>query len=240
MTPRRIAVIGTGHTATGGTLPPATIANRVAPGITAELVETEQGVFPGTPQAREQTEREYIKTGQEAARAGYDAIFINTVGDYGLKELRSIVGIPVIGAGEAAMLFARALGTPFAIVTIWPPTLAFIYDGLIADYGMGEYCAGVRYAMAENSLDTLGDDDNFVEKMRRGDVDSLDNVIAHCHKALEAGARTIVMGCTCMAPIADSLAAACDAPVIEAMATGYGMTELALRQLNPGTSSGHT
>ena len=236
---RRIAVIGTGHTATGGRTPPTQIADRVSPGMQAELVETEQGFFPGTPADRLKTVAEYVKTGEKAAADGYDAIFINTVGDYGLPELRASLSIPVIGAGEAGMLMGRAMGAPFSIVTIWPPELAFIYDGLIADYGMEDYCQGVRYAMAENALEELADDDNFVERMRRGEVDSMENLTAHCRKAVESGAKTIMLGCTCMAPIAHLLAEQSTVPVIEAMTTGYGITELALKQLNPHLTQGH-
>ena len=236
----RIAVIGTGHTATGGSTPPASIAAVVGDGFHAELVETESQVFPGDREARLQVVEGYIAAGESAAGQGFDGIFINTVGDYGLAQLRARLTIPVIGAGEASMLLARALTGRFSIVTIWPPELDFIYRQLLHDYDMGDFCTGVRYASAENALDALADDDNFVEQMRRGEVSSMDNLIGHCRRAAQDdGAEVVLLGCTCMSPAAPLIAVGSPVPVIDPLTTGYRMTELALRQVNQGRAAEH-
>lgn len=54
-----------------------------------------------------------------------DAVLIGCFGDPGLLALRELVGVPVTGLAEAAMLAAAALG-PYAIVTggaAWAPML---------------------------------------------------------------------------------------------------------------------
>ena len=230
-----IAVIGTGHTATGGSEPPAAISTVVGAGFKARLVETPTQIFPGDPKARLEVVEGYVAAGESAARQGFDGIFINTVGDYGLAELRARLTIPVIGAGEASMLLARALTGRFSIVTIWPPELDFIYRQLLEDYDMADFCTGVRYASAENALQALADDDNFVEQMRRGEASSMDNLIGHCRLAArDDGAEVVLLGCTCMAPAAQLIAAGSPVPVIDPLTTGYRITEVALRQVNQG------
>ena len=58
---------------------------------------------------RKMSEIATLECGLRAANDGADAIFIPTVGDYALHDLRSTLRIPVIGAGEAAMHVALTL-----------------------------------------------------------------------------------------------------------------------------------
>jgi allantoin racemase len=51
-----------------------------------------------------------------AEAEGYDVFAIGSVQDPALEEARSLVDIPVVGYGEAAMHFACCLGSRFAIV----------------------------------------------------------------------------------------------------------------------------
>lgn len=51
-----------------------------------------------------------------AEAAGYDVFAIGSVQDPGLEEARSLVDIPVVGYGEAAMHFACLLGGRFAVI----------------------------------------------------------------------------------------------------------------------------
>jgi Asp/Glu/hydantoin racemase len=55
-----------------------------------------------------------------AERDGFDAAFINSTSDYGLTEIRSIVGMPVVGGGEAGLKVAASLGRHFALIQVWP------------------------------------------------------------------------------------------------------------------------
>lgn len=51
-----------------------------------------------------------------AEASGYDVFALGSVQDPGLEEARSLVDIPVVGYGEAAMHFACLLGSRFAVI----------------------------------------------------------------------------------------------------------------------------
>ena len=51
-----------------------------------------------------------------AEAEGYDVFAVGSVQDPGLEEARSLLDIPVVGYGEAAMHFACMLGSRFAVI----------------------------------------------------------------------------------------------------------------------------
>lgn len=229
----RIAVIGTGFGrsslapgsgATANRAPTPEIAAIVGHGVKAELIETRLSLFPGTPYERGMGAVGYIEAGIRAQDEGFDAVFINTFGDYGIDELKSAVKIPVVGAGEAAMTMASMLGRKFAIVTIWPKSLNFIYDERIRNCGMANRCVGVFNVLADAEM-ARGRDSDPVNDMRAGKTAMIDRIVAVANQAIAAGADTIALGCTCMAPVGQKIAARLPVPVIEAATAGYKYTE---------------
>lgn len=225
----KIAVIGTGFRATGDDLPPREISEFAASGFEARLVEQRLPAFPMNQINRTLSEVATIEAGLNAAERGFDAIFINTVGDYGLASLRSALPIPVIGAGQATMHAAAQLGERFSIVTIWPESLRFIYTHLLRIYGMERHCVSVRCVAMDDELPSLGDTENFVTDMRQGERSQIDRIVAACDAAIRAdGADTIMLGCTCMSPIARDIAARCRAPTLNPLTTGYKAAEMTL------------
>jgi len=226
-TPRRIAILGTGDAATGDEQTPAPILAAAGSGFQPELVAVPGAVFPATPAAREASALAYVKAGQAAERAGYDAIYINTVGDYGLQALRAVVTVPVTGSGEGAI--RQAGDRPFAIVTIWPPALRFIYDHVLTDADATDQCRSIHHLAANHDLNTLGEPHNFVQDMQACSLTSMARIRAACETALtRQGAEVIVLGCTCMQPVADLLQTE-GIPVIEAMVAGYQHLESLLK-----------
>jgi allantoin racemase len=226
---KKIAVIGTGFRRTGDDKPPQVIQDVRADGFDPRLIETRLTAFPANEINRHMSEVSNVETGLRAEAEGFDAIFINTVGDYGLNVLRSGLRIPVIGAGQATMHAASQLGDKFSIVTIWPPQLLFIYHGLLQLYRMEDRCVSIRCVSEDEELDTLSDDENFVTDMRAGEMTQQDRIVRECERAIaEDGAHTIMLGCTCMSPIAADIAARVDAPVLNPLAVGYKATEMAL------------
>lgn len=223
----RIAIIGTGHRPTGGSQPPAEILSACAPPAEPFLIETRVSRFPGTPEDRQVVDLLYLEAGFRAAEAGADAIFVNTVGDYGLHELQASLSIPVVGAGEAAMRLAAALGGRFSIVTIWPPALDFIYARVLEQCGLKGRCIGIRHLSQDPQLRTLGADDDFVETMRAGRANTIERVSAEADAAFASDcARAVMLGCTCMAPIAAAVQAAAAGPVIDPMTQGFRQAEI--------------
>jgi len=111
-------------------------------------------------------------------------------------------------------------------VTIWPTTLNFIYDERIRSCGMAARCIGVFNVLAESEMSPRGSEEDPVKAMRAGKAAMIDRIVAVADRAVAAGADTIVLGCTCMAPIGRAIAARMTVPVIEALSAGYKFAEL--------------
>jgi allantoin racemase len=226
---RRIAVVGTGFRPTGAGAPPQEIAEIAGSGFRPRLVEPRFGAFPRTPYDRNLAALGNIDAGIEAEKEGFAAVFLNTFGDYGIVELKSALHIPVIGAGEAAMALAAILGRRFAIVTVWPRSMNFIFDERVAACAMtGRYAGIVNIFDDEDIVATeRGDADDPVSAMRAGAEAIVDRIVAGAEGVLAKGeADTIILGCTCMAPVGRAIAARLAVPVVESMAAGYKMAEM--------------
>ena len=225
----KIAVMGTGFGVPGTHAAPKSILDVAAPGFEPHLFLPRMSANSHNQINRTLNEVSTIETGLRAAEEGFDALFINTAGDYGLTALRSALDIPVIGAGQATMHAAAQLGERFSIVTIWPESMRFLYTNLLRLYGMEGHCVSVRCVSMDDEMKTLRDDENFVTDMRRGERTQIDRIVAACEAAIQQdGADTIMLGCTCMAPIAAEIDSRCVAPVLNPMTTGYKATEMAL------------
>lgn len=173
----------------------------------------------------------FVEAGIRAEKEGYDAIYISPVADYGMRQLRSAVSIPVIGAGQATMQVAAGLGGRFAIVTVWPPILKPAYERQLAEYGFTGLCSGLHFVTSDTELPVMvGSEDGEVYAMgktRRGAL--VDRIERTARKALEDGASSIVLGCTCMSPIHEELVARLGgAVVLDPLVTGYKYAEMTL------------
>jgi allantoin racemase len=228
--PRRLALLATGFHDPLDRTPPPEIREVVSPGFQPELVHGPLG-FPATPYDRELTAVGVLALAVRAQAEGFAGVFINTFGDYGIDAARSALHIPVVGAGEAAMAFATTLGRRFAIVTIWPRSLDFIYRERLLACELQSRCVGVEYVMDEPELAGLLDGlpDGTVQRMRSGAEDVLARIVSGAERAVEAGADVIVLGCTCMAGIAPEIARRLAVPVVEPSRTGYLHLESMLR-----------
>jgi allantoin racemase len=89
-----------------------------------------------------------IRNALTAEREGYDAFVIGHFQEPGLTECRGAVGMPVIGLGEAAMLFACSIGRRFGLVTIDPVFVPW-HEEQIVRHGLERRCAGVRAITAD-------------------------------------------------------------------------------------------
>lgn len=219
----KIAAIG------GKGAPPAEIQKVMGLGFECTMVPGGFSTFTINQAHRKMSELSTMDAGMRAAADGYDAIFIGTTGDYALHALRSALRIPVVGAGEATMHTALTLGRRFAIVTIWPPTMRYLYKDLLRLYAMESHCVSIRCVTDDDEIPELKNDSNFYTKMQSGEVTQEDRIVRACERALdEDDADVIVLGCTCMSPIADKIAARVDAPVLNPMTVGYKYTEMLL------------
>lgn len=144
----------------------------------------------------------------EAEIAGADAIVIDCMGDPGLKPIREVVRIPVLGPAETSMHLAAMLGHSFSIVTVLDAVKPMLVN-LARLYGVHEKLASV-----------LAVDVPVLELAER--LTEVQQALAE--SALVAverdGADVIVLGCTgflgCAAAISEHLVeAGYDVPVID-------------------------
>jgi allantoin racemase len=225
---RKLAILGTGDSNIADAPTPPPIA-QAASNFEPNLRDVPGAVFPDTPLARQQCARAYLDAGLQAERDGYAGLYINTVGDYGLTELREASVIPVTGSGEGAIRTAQAHGQRFAIVTIWPPALRFIYDAILASTDAESDCLAIHHLSEDPDLATLDQADNFVSEMQACGITSMTKIREACLRGLEGdGADVIILGCTCMQPVG-ALLEADELPVIEPMVAGYRYLESLLK-----------
>jgi len=220
----KIAIIGTGFTPSGDTAPPAEIAEIVSDNFSATLFETEATEFPSTPTKRALVVASYVELGLKIDALGYDAIYLNTVGDYGLSELRKKLNIPVIGAGETAVMTASHMSELFSIVTIWPESMNFIYADLLQTTDTKKQCREIEYLSEDDDLQQLANENNFVTELRSCSIDALNALEQAIKKHSEKSSDCIIIGCTCMAPAVRKLPDL-SIPLLDPMTLGYRFCE---------------
>src|SRR5262249_43218482 len=84
-----------------------------------------------------------IRNAVAAQQQGYDGFAIGHFQDGGLYEARAAVDIPVLGVGEAAMLYACMLGSKIALVTINPIFIP-MHEEQIDRYGLSDRVVAVK------------------------------------------------------------------------------------------------
>lgn len=91
-------------------------------------------------------------------------------------------------------------------------------------------CLAVHHLSDDMALNTLGQKGNFVEEMQACAVTSMKRIREACYKGLEDdGADVIILGCTCMQPVAALLEEE-GIPLIEPMVSGYTHLESLLAE----------
>ncbi|MCU0758975.1 MAG: aspartate/glutamate racemase family protein [Steroidobacteraceae bacterium] len=215
----RIGVLGSG---TASRELPAHLAAYAGPGLAPVIVNPRLSAFAATPYERLLVDVGYVDAAESAPARGCDALFINSMADYGLDAMRAVVPVPVVGAGEAALREGGRDGRRFAIVTVWPPSMRFLYDERLRACGLESQCAAVHHLSDEDELARLGAEEGVMARMHRGEGSVVERLAGLCARAARGGgAECIVLGCTCMAPVGPALAAASPVPVVESSRHGF-------------------
>lgn len=213
-------------------------ANDVSPDVTLVNVLTRAHVVLATDPIRIiLRDLVYLEAAFRAEAGGNDAVFVNTVVDSGVDLIRGAIGVPVVGAGEAALRKATDIAPTFSIVTVWPSTTRANYDRLLASTGMGERCVSVHHVIEEPEMTSMGGGQSVMDAVKREGNPVANRVLLSCHKAVLKGADAIVLGCTCMAGLTEYLQRNLDVPVIDPLAAGYDATEAAARNVEMLTHS---
>lgn len=86
---------------------------------------------------------QWVLRAVEAERNGFDAYAMATIPNPLLREIRTIVNIPVVGYGEASYHVASMLGRRFAVL-VFIDRMAPLLEDHIAGHGLASRCIGVR------------------------------------------------------------------------------------------------
>lgn len=144
--------------------------------------------YPGTDIRHAGLQRlhslQFLATGVQAEDEGFDAYAISTLPDPGLRDIRSLLHIPVVGYGESAMLTSCLLGSRFAIVVFINELTDLLADNA-RQYGLAERLVGVsdvgfRFA---DVLQGFAEPAPLIERFR-----------AAARRQIAAGAEVIIPG----------------------------------------------
>ncbi|CAH1652534.1 MULTISPECIES: aspartate/glutamate racemase family protein [unclassified Chelatococcus] len=161
-----------------------------------------------------------LEAGLQAEADGYDAVCIDTVSDSGMAQLRSVLNIPVIGAGRHAMLTALMLGDRFSVLAMWD-RWRHLYAKTLAELGLGAKCASVRSAGLQPNNQSLlaGKEDEFFPALYEAAMRCVE----------EDGADVIILGSTTMHEAHAYLAERLPVPIINPGPLTYRLAETAIR-----------
>jgi allantoin racemase len=157
---------------------------------------------------------------------GCDAVVIAVSYDTGLKAVREMLAVPVVGMTEAALLTACMLGGRIGLISfgrrVWP-----IYRELVDGYGLSGRIAGFRVLETTSAY-------------RPGATSELDaEVVATARELIEIeGAESIVVLGAVMAGIARRIEDRVPVPVLDGMRCAIPQAELLVRMGLPKPAAG--
>jgi allantoin racemase len=158
---------------------------------------------------------------KQAEADGADGVFVDCFGDPGVDASRELVRIPVVGGFQPAALTASLIAGRWSVVTVLKSVLPMIQD-LSRKLGVDRNVASIR------DIDTpvLELSDKKILEQR---------LLKHSEAAVrEDGAEAIVLGCTGMLGLAQTLEKqlreqGLPVPVVDPTASAIGYLELLFR-----------
>jgi allantoin racemase len=148
--------------------------------------------------------------------AGVDAVVIGVSFDVGLRALRELAPVPVVGMTEAACLVACTQGGPFGIVTYGARSAGILRE-IVAGYGLAGRLAGV-HGLDATPADMLKDPQALHAQIAG----------AACG-LIERGAEAVILAGAVMAGLPPLLQEQVPCPLVEGIACGIGLAELLVR-----------
>lgn len=156
----------------------------------------------------------YLLDKFEEWKEQYDGFIVACHSDIGVDLLRELTDKPVIGIGEASMLFALPLGHKFSILSLKRKKIPQKED-LVKKYGLINRCASIRAT-------GLGVIANYQEKKEK--------LIQEGMKAVEEdGAEILILGCAGMAGIDKEIEKIVGVPVIDGVVSALLIMESLIR-----------
>jgi allantoin racemase len=147
---------------------------------------------------------------------GVDAVVIGVSFNVGLRALREVMDIPVVGMTEAACLVACTQGGRFGIVTYGAGSAA-LFGEIVAGYGLGGRLAGVD-GIDASPADMLADPQALHAQ-----------IAASACGLIERGAEAVILAGAVMAGLPPLIQDRVPCPLVEGIAAGTGLAELLVR-----------
>ena len=203
---------------------PATRAERVGafldslacPGTAVEVV-----TLPGGTADLEHYEQDHLAISlmleavPTRVRGGaFDAVVVACFYDPGVRELREVLDVPVVGVGEASMLLASLLGHRFSVVVGRRKSIPKMSDNALL-YGFDRRIASWR------SID-------FTVQRIHDDPEGAYEAIAREAEAAvrDDRAEAIVLGCAAMENVAQRLTRRIGVPIVDPVVAGFKVAEM--------------
>ncbi|WP_327352424.1 aspartate/glutamate racemase family protein [Streptomyces sp. NBC_01304] len=133
-----------------------------------------------TPEELRASAAQVLAAALRAGPQGVAAFVVGAFGDPGVEELRTVVPVPVVGIGEAALV--EAAHTRFGVVTT-TPALARPIAARIEVLGLADRCTGVR--CTEGDPETLSSRPDILRERLAAAVES---------SVVRDGAHAVVIG----------------------------------------------
>lgn len=176
--------------------------------------------FPYTPLEQAMQALGHAEAALSAVDTGCDAVVIDSVGDYGLAAMRAMLPVPAIGSGEAGLAEAAEGGRSFGIVTVWPESMNFILYERLQACGVLGLCTSIINIGSDDDAAAITGPDSYLAEVREGREAIRERVLAGIVRLATDGAQAVMLGCTCMSAMAETIAAASPVPVINPLAAG--------------------
>lgn len=148
-------------------------------GTTVEV----HGLQPGDrylhPLSEFRCSAQVLRNALTAQEQGYDAFVIGHFQEPGLQEVRASVDIPVVGLGEATMLFACSLGRKVGLVTINPIFIPY-HEDQITRHRLQDRVVAVRAVHGQVAdYNRAFDDAALYERMKADFCDQVRPLLEH-------------------------------------------------------------
>jgi len=144
----------------------------------------------------------------------YDGFIIACHSDVGIDLLRELTDKPVIGIGEASMVFALPLGHKFSILSLKRKNIPQKED-LVRKYGLENRCASIRIT----GLGVIATDEEKREKLIREGIKAVK----------EDKAEVLILGCAGMAGFDKEIEKIVGVPVIDGVVSALLIMESLIR-----------
>ena len=162
-----------------------------------------------------------IDNALRAEHEGYDAMVLGIIQNPGLREIRTVVDIPVVGYGEAAMHLACMLGRRFSVLAFNPDLFPLLEDN-IRDYGLESRSGQMVTVHVDYPLvvRALAEPRPVVEAFQRA-----------ARTAIDAGADVLIPGQMIFAEVLwqNGVRRIQDTPVIDALGASIMLAEVLVR-----------